>query len=235
MTTEIRHSGRPDDGPGISEALKAAGARTEPVEFDLLGHRWDLLPEVFAPFHSPDAALYSEWLPYPEGGSFLEMGCGSGVTAVLGALRGCRRVLAADIMPSAVENARLNAVRHEVADRVTVVHSDMYEAVGPDERFDLVYWNSNAIEVPADFTYTHYMELATLDRDYAAHRAFFAGTPARLAEGGRAFLGFNSRGNERLLRDLAAEAGFGIEQVCATTVALDDGDVEFRLLELIRS
>ena len=45
-----------------------------PSEFSLLGREWDLLDGVFAPSFTPVTALFTSWLPYPVGGSFLEMG-----------------------------------------------------------------------------------------------------------------------------------------------------------------
>ncbi|MET8448708.1 50S ribosomal protein L11 methyltransferase [Streptomyces sp. NPDC005209] len=57
------------------------------------------------------------------------MGCGAGVTAVTVALNGCSRVCALAISPAAVENAGLNAVRHGVSDRVTVLRSDLLSGI----------------------------------------------------------------------------------------------------------
>ena len=69
------------------------------------------------------------------------------MTAVTAALAGCATVTALDITTAAVENTRANAELHGVADRVRVAHSDLFEALEPGERFDLIFWNSNYIEV----------------------------------------------------------------------------------------
>lgn len=220
---------------GFLETARHEGTTDQQLEFELLGLRWDLLPEVFAPFHSPSTEAYSTWLPYPPGGSLLEMGCGTGVTAVFGALQGCREVTAVDISPAAVENARCNAARHGVADRVRAVRSDMFDALDPDDRFDLIFWNSNAVEAPADFTYTRDIERAILDRGYVAHRTYLREGPKRLTEGGRLLLGFNSRGNFPLLERLAEEAGLRLSEINATTHTFDDRTVDFRLLKLIKT
>ena len=89
-----------------------------PTEFRLLDRDWTLLDGVFSPVRTPVTGLFSQWLPYPAGGTFLEMGSGAGVTAVLAALAGCRSVTALDISAAAVENTRRNAERHGVAGRV---------------------------------------------------------------------------------------------------------------------
>ncbi|MCF3130980.1 methyltransferase domain-containing protein [Streptomyces olivochromogenes] len=134
------------------------------------------------------------------------MGCGAGVTAVTAALNGCSRVCALDISPAAVENARLNAVRHGVSDRVTVLRSDLFSGIsgisGGSGTFDLVYWNSPFAEAPADHPYEAQLDYAVFDAGYDAHRRY-------MADGARVFLGFSEAlGNSSRLMALAAAAGF---------------------------
>ena len=38
---------------------------------------------------------------------------------------------------------RRNAELHGVGDRMRVLHSDLFDALEPGERFDLIFWNSN--------------------------------------------------------------------------------------------
>jgi release factor glutamine methyltransferase len=220
---------------GREETERLLGEASGVTEFELLGLEWTLLPGVFAPFHSPSTLNYSQWLPYPKDGSLLEMGCGAGVTAVYGALQGCRHVTAVDIVPVAVDNARRNAERHGVADQVRVLESDMFGALGPDDRFDLIFWNSNAIEAPADFEYTEDLERSVLDRGYASHRAYLQEGPRYLADGGRLFIGFNSRGNLDHLQSIADQEGLRLEKVRSTSHEFPDQTVEFRLFEVVRS
>jgi len=76
--------------------------RGRQTEFELLGRCWTLLPDVFAPTYTPVTELFTTWIPYPVGGTLLEMGSGTGVTAVSAALAGCLRVTALDISAAAV-------------------------------------------------------------------------------------------------------------------------------------
>jgi methylase of polypeptide subunit release factors len=220
---------------GKSETERLQQESSGATEFELLGRKWELLPEVFAPFHSPSTTYYTGWLPYPQGGSFLEMGCGAGVTAIHAAFQGCGEITAVDVVASAVENTRRNAVRHQVADRVRAVHSDMFQALGPEERFDLIFWNSNAIDAPADFTYSRDLERSVLDRGFESHRAFLREAPRHLTAEGRLFIGFNSRGDLDLLERHAAEQKLRVEKVNSVEHAFPDRVVEFRLFELIRT
>ncbi|MEU6117493.1 methyltransferase domain-containing protein [Streptomyces sp. NPDC047117] len=178
--------------------------------FRLLGRDWDLLPGVYAPHLTRSAALYAEWIPYPVGGSFCEIGSGTGYLAVTAALRGCRLVHATDITSAAAENITLNARRHGVADRLSVHQGDMFAPLPAGERYDIVFWNSNFVEEPGEGPGTSTggdLRLAFYDPDYRAHDAYLRDAPSRLAPGGRLLLGFTSLGNTAKLTELAQRYG----------------------------
>lgn len=202
-------------------------------EFELLGALWDLLPDVFSPVHTASTTLFTEWLPYPVGGSFLEVGCGAGVTAVTAALAGCARVAAVDINPAVVRNTQLNAARRGVADRVQVLDSDLFDGLAPAERFDVVFWNSNVICAPEEFVYTRQAQHAIFDRGYLAHRRYLREGMARLTGTGRLFLGFNSLGNLDRLHELAVEIGVELIERAGSTQRAGDTPVRFQLLEVV--
>ncbi|MEV7405839.1 methyltransferase [Streptomyces sp. NPDC091267] len=211
------------------------GEGIERGEFEMLGLRWHLLPQVFAPAHTDSTELFTTWLPFPQGGRFLEVGCGAGVTSVMAALAGCAHVTALDITPEAVRNTELNAARHGVADRVRVLRSDLYDALAPDARFDLVFWNSNVICAPQEFIYSRPLQHAIFDRDYAAHYRYLSEGLVRLTETGRLFLGFNSLGDAPRLRTLAAESGVRIVERKQSVRRAGEVPVTFQLLEVTRA
>ncbi|MEV6231244.1 AMP-binding protein [Saccharopolyspora shandongensis] len=204
-----------------------------PAEFDLLGHSWHLLPEVFAPIHTASTELFSDWLPYPAGGSFLEIGCGAGVTAVLAALRGCARVAAVDISGQAAANTALNATRHGVGDRVSVHQGDLFGPLDRDDRFDVIFWNSNVIPTPEHFDYSHDIEHAIFDREYRAHRRYLAEGMQRLTPGGVLLLGFNSLGDRGWLDRIAAELGLDFTEYRGETRHSGHVAVTFQLLQAV--
>ncbi|MEV4897119.1 methyltransferase [Nonomuraea sp. NPDC055795] len=195
--------------------------------FELLGLEWDLLPGVYAPHLSQSSALYAEWLPYPLHGSFCEVGSGTGYVSVLAALRGCASVTALDLSAAAVDNTRLNAVRHGVDDVVRTAQGDLFEPLTSEDRFDLLYWNSNFVEgEPADA-----LERAFFDPGYATHAAYFRDAAAHLEPGGRLLLGFTDLGDENRVRALAAEYGWLAATLRAAKCAAEKGHIEYRLLE----
>jgi len=180
--------------------------------FTLLDREWDQLGTVFGGEFMQATAFFTTWLPLSDGGSFLEMGCGSGVTAVMAALHGCTPVLAVDINPAAAQNVDLNAERHGVADRVRAVTSDLFRELDATDRFDTIYWNSNFIEGPPGDGTASYFEASVFDPGYRAHREFLRTAPAHLNDGGSIFLGFSEMvGDLALIRELADKAGLSCE------------------------
>jgi len=206
-----RHTAPEDPGLSRGRALldRHLADEHQAGQFDLLGQTWDLLDGVFSPAYTPVTELFTSWLPYPAGGRFLEMGCGAGVTAVVAVQSGCAQAAALDISTAAVRNTRRNAVRHGVADRVQVRHSDLFGALGDDERFDLIYWNSNFVYTPAESVNETELHHAFFDPGYRAHRQFLREAPRYLAPGGRLFVGFSDIGDTERLN--AEAAGTGLE------------------------
>jgi release factor glutamine methyltransferase len=208
-------------------------AAARPNEFSLLGRAWDLLDGVFAPSFTPVTELFTTWLPYPVGGSFLEMGCGAGVTTVIAAQSGCSDVTALDIAASAVENTRRNVVRHAVADRVRVLRSDLFDALDPGEQFDMIFWNSNFVEMATDFVNHTDLHHAFFDPGYETHRRYLQDAPGYLSAHGRLLLGFADVGNWPLLRALCTEHRLEIDVLHSQRRQLEIS-IEFQLLELHR-
>jgi release factor glutamine methyltransferase len=208
-----------------------AGDPRRPRQFRLLGLDWDLLDGVFSPSYTPVTELFTSWLPNPPGGTFLEIGSGAGVTAVVAARSGCRSVTALDISAAAVRNTLRNVERHGVADRVRVLRSDMFTALAPDERFDLIFWNSSFVEAPEGFVNETDLHHAFFDPQYRAHRTFVRDGPRHLSAQGRLLLGFSDLGNTALLRRLCAEAGLAVSVLRSQRFDLEVS-IEFQLLEL---
>ncbi|MEV5724391.1 methyltransferase domain-containing protein [Streptomyces pharetrae] len=215
-----------------------------PRVFTLCGEEWDLLDEVFAPVFSPSTGVALELLglnqrpPVPCSGSFLEVGCGTGVIAVMGALAGYDRVVASDINPRAVENAALNAERHGVTDRLRAVHSDLFSGLEEGERFDTVFWSSNYVMGPETYEYQSVHECAYVDPGYRAHRRYLEQAPDRVTPGGRALLHFSDRGDLPALYRVADATGRRLRVLESCRVRegeYGDDVVEHMLIEITRA
>lgn len=185
--------------------------RNRPAVFSSAGLEWDLLDEVWPPTYSPGGELFAGRIPFGGMSSFLEMGCGTGIMSVLAARAGVERVLGLDINPAAVRNTELNAERHGVAGRVSARESDLYSAIGPDERFDGIYWNPPFLNAPGDRVDSSVWDETMFDPDYAKLRRFLAEGRALLTARGKVYLWFGEAlGNPALVGDLAEETGYDL-------------------------
>ena len=136
-------------------------------------------PGVFPP--KADTRLLLEALTIAPGTALLDMGCGTGALAVMAALAGAKPVLALDINPAARRNTALNARRLKVGSVVEARLSDGFEAVMPEERFDLIAANLPGRNQQA----MDLVAAAQWDSGFKTHKAFFAAAPAHLKPGGR--------------------------------------------------
>ncbi|MGX4653928.1 50S ribosomal protein L11 methyltransferase [Micromonospora sp. SCSIO 07396] len=222
----------------LKRSREAAARYATASEFSLDGRRWDLLPGVFAPSSSPTTGFSLQLLGlagprrtrFP--GSLLEIGCGTGVIAVSAALAGSDRVVATDINPAAVANTRLNAERHGVADRCTVVHSDLFDALDPQLRFDTVFWHSNYVLAPETYRWETMHQRAYVDPGYVTHRRFLESAWRWARPGGSVLLHVSARGRLDRLREIATEYGQTLHPL--RTEAFDERGlpVEHLLLEV---
>ncbi|MQS34704.1 methyltransferase [Streptomyces katsurahamanus] len=203
-----------------------------PDSFTLLGREWSLHRGVFPSTLSAATEVLASIVPYPEGGSFLEVGCGTGVISVTAALGGCASVTALDINEKAVANTAANAERHGVSDRVRVLHSDMYTALEPTERFDAIFWNVPWTYVEDGFSLSTDLHSAVFDPGYQGQARYIAGAHEHLADGGRLLLGTADLGDRERLDALAEEAGMRIELLRSVRRIEEVRVMEYHMLEL---
>ncbi len=99
-----------------------------------------------SPFAELIAARFEPWLDPATVHRILEIGTGSGCIAIaLAHAFPDSQVVAGDLLSDALDVARINVARHDVADRVELVQSDWFAQI--DGRFDLIV--SNPPYVPA--------------------------------------------------------------------------------------
>ena len=123
---------------------------------------------------------YLDGVPDATGGRVLELCAGTGVAALRAARRGAAEAWATDIAPRCVDFARFNARLNDLDDRVHVVESDAWAALGA-ETFDLVV--AHPPYVPA-LSHRFDFRDAGADGEQVARR-IVEGLAAHLRPGGR--------------------------------------------------
>jgi release factor glutamine methyltransferase len=74
----------------------------------------------------------------------LDLGCGSGPIAIVLALSGARHIFATDVMASACDLTRRNALLNKVQSKITVLHGNLFEPV-LGLKFDLIVDDVSAV------------------------------------------------------------------------------------------
>lgn len=99
--------------------------------------------KVFEP--STTSKVVADAMRVEPGEVVVDVGCGTGILAIIAARLGAGRVFAVDITPECVEVGTANAARHGVADRITFLHGDLFDPLPPDLRADLVIGDVSGI------------------------------------------------------------------------------------------
>ncbi len=177
-----------------------------PADVSFMGLQLHVMEDVFPIDESVDGdpyhqAVASEVRP---GLRVLDMGTGSGVSALLAARAGSE-VVAVDVNPKAVECARANAERNGLSAQIALVHGDLFQGVEGD--FDLIIFDPpfRWFE-PRDL-----LERSHADAEYRTLTRFMVEAPGRLRAGGRIVMNFGTSGDFEYLRELIDHSGLSAD------------------------
>jgi SAM-dependent methyltransferase len=122
-----------------STSVPDAPAASGPSTYEWRGRggpfELQLGPKTFAPTRT--SMEVAEELRVSPGDTVFDIGCGSGVLAIVAAMLGAGRVYGTEVNEEAVRYARRNAEALGVGDRVEFHHGSLYEPLG-DLRADIV-------------------------------------------------------------------------------------------------
>lgn len=194
------------------EALDKSQRESFPYTIYQCGQAFTVLNDVFSPKYLPACELFAEKLPFKPRGSFLEVGTGIGVIAIMAAYAGVSRVVATDLSPSAVENTRQNIAMHGLSNVIDVRQGSIYEPLRPNEKFDLIFWNIPFLLVDPTVGLTR-LQYAVADPGYRAADRFLGEGHRHLTPGeGRLMFGFSSTiGNFPILQQIASSYGIRLK------------------------
>jgi methylase of polypeptide subunit release factors len=163
----------------------------EGMRIAALGATITILPHVYVPADQSVPAMFTRYQHLFHGKRVLDMGTGTGVLALLAARFGAAEVVATDINPHAVENARLNVERLGF-DRVVRVcgPADLFDAVS-GQVFDVIVFNAPWIKGEPRTLY----DTGLYDPGCRILDGFLQGAPAHLAPGGVILLQYSNVSN----------------------------------------
>ncbi|VIO69158.1 methyltransferase [Bradyrhizobium ivorense] len=162
-----------------------------PHDVEVCGMLLHILPGVLSPrlSHAPDA-LISKW-HIQSGATILDLGCGSGVLGLAALRAGAEHLVALDINPQAVLTTKLNIERLGYTEQAEARLSDIYSALLPEEKFDLIlfaapYWNRKARDD---------LERSCFDEDHRAMATALGGAHNWLNANGLMYVVFSDQGD----------------------------------------
>jgi release factor glutamine methyltransferase len=174
-----------------------------------LGKEFKVYPTVFWP--SEDSKALVKNYVVNSGDEVLDVCTGSGVIACYSAWKGARKVIALDLNPAAVISARINAERYGLGEVIEPRLSDVFSALRPEEKFDVVTMNppltEHAREKGDD------PEITCWDSDLHVATSFFKGLDNVLKPNGRAYITQASFGAIEDIRKLAEQNGYTIQEI----------------------
>jgi release factor glutamine methyltransferase len=177
------------------------------IYVEALDDRITVLPQVYVPANQSVPAMFAQQAELLAGKKVLDLGTGSGILALIAVRLGATKVVACDLNPHAVRNARLNARRLQLDDRLEVKEAGhLFGPVGA-ERFDRILFNAPWVKGEPKNMY----ERGLYDAGYRVLDGFCAGAADHLTPGGSVLLQFSDigpRGGENatahLLRSVEA-------------------------------
>ena len=157
----------------------------------------------------------------------LEIGTGSGLLSLCALQAGASYVVATDVNPNAVANARYNVEalgaeeRFEVR-QVSKTERGAFAVVRDGETFDVIISNPPWVDRKPG----RIEDYALYDEAFLLMRTLFEGLPKHLNPGGKVLLAYGSVSGIRMLHKLSAEHGYEI-RVIDDDRDLDDLEEEF--------
>ena len=169
---------------------------------DVTGMKILIHPNVYPP--GTDTYLLANAVRVKPGDEALDLCTGTGAIACKMAMLGAKRVLAIDLNPRAVANAKANAKQLKLKN-ITVRQGNMFEGVS--EKFDVITINPPY----TDKTAGNDIDICFFDKDHKFVRSFFANLRAHLKKDGIAYIAWSNISDMKLLPRLAKKHDFNIQ------------------------
>jgi release factor glutamine methyltransferase len=169
----------------------------------LAGFTYEVHAKVFK--GSTDSELLCSAIKIGKDQSLWDIGTGTGLAALTAKKMGARYVLATDLNPYAVKNAKRNSELLNLD--IEVKKADIFGNI--NKRFDIITFNPPFTNHPAKNDF----EISFWDKDNMAVKRFFGGLKKHLNKNGYALVSWSSFGKIYILKKIARDYGFALEKV----------------------
>jgi len=225
-------AGNPKWEKSVREMFSGLKGSPEITETVVSGVRIKILPGVF----SPEIFFESQWFAeriakIVEGGKLLEIGPGTGITALFSALKGAE-VTAVDVNENAVENTKLNFAEHNLV--VDARLGSVYDPIKETEKYNVIFWNHPFNKTKQKDTDPFLKSV--FDYEYQYLERYISEGGKYLMLDGRLLLGTSNIANLDEIEVIASKYGYEfvlIDKVDRQT-EVDGTSTDFRIYEFIK-
>jgi len=186
----------------------------------MAGFRLAIGPTIYDPRFYRAPAYFAEFIRGLDlaDKNVADVGTGSGIQALSAARAGAAKVLAIDVNPHAALAAAANARENGFAQRVLAIASDLFSAISPATKFDVIVSNPPFCDGKAWDVADRAWRAGPQYRDIAP---FFLQARERLAPDGIMYLILTSMSDLEFLGALVQQAGFDAKIVRHRRVLLE--------------
>jgi release factor glutamine methyltransferase len=185
-----------------AKSLKEMSAR-KPYSKKLAGFTYSVLPKVYK--GSTDTELFCKILNIKKGQDVWDIGTGTGLIALTAKREGAHYVLATDLNPDAVKNAKENSKLLGL--KIDIRQADVFGSIV--KKVDIITFNPPFTDQQAKQSH----EISFWDKDHKTLRNFFGNVRKHLKPGGKAFIAWSSFGDTKKLRRIAKESNLSLKEV----------------------
>ena len=171
-----------------AKSLKEMASR-KPYLKKLAGLEYHVLPKVYK--GSTDTELFCKVLNIKKGQDLWDIGTGTGLIALYAKSKGAGYVLATDLNPDAVKNAKENSKLLDL--KINIRLADLFGSI--NKKVDVITFNPPFTDQQAEQKH----DISFWDKDHKTLKKFFSGIHKHLKPRGKVFIAWSSFGDTRKL------------------------------------
>ncbi|MES2216402.1 MAG: HemK2/MTQ2 family protein methyltransferase [Patescibacteria group bacterium] len=178
-------------------------ATRKPYIKKLSGFEYKVLPKVYK--GSTDTELICHVLKINKNDEVWDIGTGTGLIALNAKKKGAKYVLATDLNPNALKNAKENSRLLNM--EIDVKKADVFGNIR--KKFDVIIFNPPFTDNLARKSH----EISFWDQGHKTTKRYLKGVSQHLKPNGRAYIAWSSFGNVRKLKRLAENYGLILKEM----------------------